>query len=216
MTTKATKDYSQGKIYKIEPTVEHDEGDIYIGSTTKKYLSQRMTAHRKDYTRWKDGKKGFASSFNLFDKYGIENCNILLLENVNASNYDELVSRESFYVKTLTCVNINIPFKTEEEHKQVILKQAKEYNEKNKERISIRNKKYHEINKERISIKKKEYRDINKEAMKVYNNDYYQNNKEKILAQYAKYREENRDKINERQRLAYQKKKQEKESLGNV
>ncbi len=31
-------DYSQGKIYKIEPIVEHDEHEIYIGSTTQKYL----------------------------------------------------------------------------------------------------------------------------------------------------------------------------------
>ena len=30
--------YSNGKIYKIEPIIDHDEGDIYIGSTTKKYL----------------------------------------------------------------------------------------------------------------------------------------------------------------------------------
>ncbi len=28
-------DYSQGKIYKIEPIVEHKEHEIYIGSTTQ-------------------------------------------------------------------------------------------------------------------------------------------------------------------------------------
>ena len=27
--------YSNGKIYKIVPTVEHEEGDVYYGSTTK-------------------------------------------------------------------------------------------------------------------------------------------------------------------------------------
>jgi hypothetical protein len=36
------KDYSAGKIYKIEPISEHDEGDIYIGSTIRKYLCERM------------------------------------------------------------------------------------------------------------------------------------------------------------------------------
>jgi len=118
-------------------------------------------------------KKGFASSFDLFDKYGIENCNILLLENVNASNYDELVSREAFYVKTLTCVNINIPFKTEEEHKQVISKRGKEYTEKNKERISNYQRQYSIDHKKEISIKNKKYHEINKESKKVYNNNYY-------------------------------------------
>ena len=29
--------YNNGKIYKIEPIVDHDEGDIYFGSTTKQY-----------------------------------------------------------------------------------------------------------------------------------------------------------------------------------
>ena len=35
-------DYSRGKLYKIEPICEHPEGDIYIGSTTKKTLAERM------------------------------------------------------------------------------------------------------------------------------------------------------------------------------
>ena len=30
MTAKAPKDYSQGKVYKIEPTSDHEEGEIYI------------------------------------------------------------------------------------------------------------------------------------------------------------------------------------------
>ena len=32
-------DYSRGKIYKIEPIIEHEEHEIYIGSTSLKYLS---------------------------------------------------------------------------------------------------------------------------------------------------------------------------------
>ena len=48
--------YSNGKIYKIEPICEHNEDDIYIGSTTKQYLSQRMDKHRSDYKRWQQGK----------------------------------------------------------------------------------------------------------------------------------------------------------------
>ena len=44
--------YDQSKLYKIWSP----QGDkIYIGSTTKELLCQRMTAHRKDYTKWKNG-----------------------------------------------------------------------------------------------------------------------------------------------------------------
>ena len=63
MTTKASKDYSQGKIYKIEPTVEHDEGDIYIGCTTQRLLSQRMSKHKNEYKNWKEGKRNSVTSY---------------------------------------------------------------------------------------------------------------------------------------------------------
>ena len=47
--------YSNGKIYKIEPICDHEDGDVYIGSTTKQYLSQRMEYHRRDYNNYKKG-----------------------------------------------------------------------------------------------------------------------------------------------------------------
>ena len=50
--------YTNGKVYKIEPTVEMlDEGDIYIGSSAKEYFSQRMETHRQKYRQWKKGGK---------------------------------------------------------------------------------------------------------------------------------------------------------------
>ena len=46
--------YANSKVYKIWST----QGDkIYIGSTTKPYLCQRMDKHRSDYKRFKDGKE---------------------------------------------------------------------------------------------------------------------------------------------------------------
>ena len=109
MTTNFKEDFSKGKVYKIEPIYDHDEGDIYIGSTTKDYLSQRMVKHRSSYKQWKKGKRKLTTSFNLFDKYGIKNCQIILLESVNARNYNELEAREAYYIQSLKCVNKNIP-----------------------------------------------------------------------------------------------------------
>lgn len=131
--------YGNGKIYKIEPIVEHPEEDIYIGSTTKKYLSQRMDEHRSGYKKWKQGKINKFMVFNLFDKYGIDNCTILLIESVNANSKDELTAREGHYIKTLKCLNKKIEGRTKKEwyidNIDKIKKQHKEYQIKNKETI---------------------------------------------------------------------------------
>jgi hypothetical protein len=148
------KDYSRGKIYKIEP-INGEDGDIYIGSTTKERLSQRMTAHRKDYKYWKSGGKGDKiTSYELFDKYGIENCNIYLLELVNATTLDEIKAREGFYIKSLKCVNKYVAGRT--------------------------NKEYREDNKEIIKEMKKEYRNNNVDKIKESKREYYEENKLKI------------------------------------
>jgi len=79
--------YKNGKIYKIEPRGDHSEGDVYIGSTTKEYLCQRMTAHRSGYNCFKRGTRQHKlTSYDLFDKYGVENCDIILLELVEANS----------------------------------------------------------------------------------------------------------------------------------
>ena len=51
------KKYENGKIYKIEPICEHEEGDIYIGSTAQKYLCNRMVKHKQDYKKFKNETK---------------------------------------------------------------------------------------------------------------------------------------------------------------
>ena len=69
--------YDNSKIYKIWSTA----GDkIYIGSTTKKYLSQRMDNHRSGYKLWKNDKHYLTTSYHLFEEYGLDNCFIELLE----------------------------------------------------------------------------------------------------------------------------------------
>jgi hypothetical protein len=84
--------YQNGKIYKIE-ALNGEEGDVYIGSTCKQYLSQRMDKHRTSFKLWKEGKVNNVTSYNLFDKYGVENCNIILLETFPCTSHDELFAR---------------------------------------------------------------------------------------------------------------------------
>ena len=128
--------YSNGKIYKIEPIVEHDEGDIYIGSTTKQYLSQRMDKHRSEYKRWKKGtQKNKTMSYDIFDKYGLENCQIVLIECVDANSKDELHAREKHFIKLCKCVNRCTPNRTHEDIVEYFKVYNKEYKINNKEKI---------------------------------------------------------------------------------
>ena len=96
--------YHLAKIYKIEPLNPDDEADVYIGSTCEPILARRMAGHRRDYTRWKAGRYGNVTSFMLFEKYGVDNCNIFLIENYQCNNKDELMKREGHYIKTIPCV----------------------------------------------------------------------------------------------------------------
>jgi len=132
--------YKNGKIYKIE---SHLGDKIYIGSTTKQYLSQRLVHHRYDYKEWQSGKRPRrVCSFILFDEYGIENCDIVLIESYPCDTKDELHAREAHYIRTMSCVNRVIPGRVQ-----------KEYKEDNVERIKVRDKVYREANKERIRMK---------------------------------------------------------------
>ena len=120
--------YSNGKVYKIECINDNqDEGCIYIGSTTKFYLSQRMDAHRSDYKKFKRGVKLYISSFDVFEKYGIENCRITLLETCSCNTKDELLAREAHFIRTLKCVNKNIPLRKNKEWRKDNIEDVKKY-----------------------------------------------------------------------------------------
>jgi len=178
--------YNNSKIYKIE---SHLGDKVYIGSTTKEYLSQRMDAHRCGFKRWKNGKTHYLTAFIIFDEYGLENCKIILLEALICNTKDELHAREAHYIKTMNCINKNIPNRI-----------AKQYKKDNKDKISEQGKTYRDDNKESLSEYKKKYYKDNKEKVK----QYYADNKDKILERKKQYYEDNKDKISERMKKHYQ------------
>ena len=162
--------YANGKIYKIVPNVENaDKADVYVGSTTKERLCQRMTAHRKDYNQYTKGKAEKVRSYDLFDKYGINNCSIILLENVCCETRDQLHARERYYIETILCVNKQIPGRTK-----------KEYNDATKEQTNNRAKCYYENNKEHVLERIKIYTEDKKEQIKEYKKQYYELNKAEL------------------------------------
>ena len=218
--------YNNGKIYKIEP-LNGEEGDIYIGSTTKNLLSQRLDTHRSDYKCFLNGKKKVTTSCNLFIKYGVENCKIILLELVNVNTKDELLTREAHFIKTLKCVNKYIPLRTHDKNYMNEYKREyyKEYYEDNKNKLKQDSHEYYEDNKDKIKQCSKEYRKNNNELLKKKDKIYYENkkikegykdkikeyqqqNKDKIKEHKIEYYQKNKDKIKEKRRERYKLKKE--------
>jgi hypothetical protein len=145
--------YQKTKIYKIE---SHLGDKIYVGSTAKEYLSQRFQQHKNDYKKWKETKLKKITSFDIFEEYGVENCNIVLIEEYPCTSKDSKNAREGHYIKTLNCVNKRIEGRTREQYIIDNKESIQQYYQKNKERIQEYSKEYRENNKEQIKEKKKE------------------------------------------------------------
>ena len=110
-------DYSQGKIYKI--VVKNDpSAKCYIGSTVKK-LNDRWYNHISDAYNQKVVNK--CSSKQLFDQYGVNNCEIQLIENFPCTTKEDLLTRETYWIRQISLdklVNHYKPYQTKEERKE--------------------------------------------------------------------------------------------------
>jgi len=115
--------YQQTKIYKIEPICPHDEGEVYIGSTTKKLLCSRWAGHVYEYRKTTARVRQQTTVNILFDKYGLANCRIELLELYPCNSKDEQNKKEGEYIRSMRCVNNHITGRTAEEYN-------KEYNKR--------------------------------------------------------------------------------------
>ena len=88
--------YQLGKIYKI---VDNTNGNIYIGSTCKPYLSRRLAGHRADYQRYLKGIHIFKNtSFEILKN---EDYDIILLECFPCDNKMQLHARERHYIENI-------------------------------------------------------------------------------------------------------------------
>lgn len=146
--------YDNGKIYMIIPLCDHDENEIYIGSTTKQYLCQRMDTHRSGYKCWKNNGCRLTRSYILFEKFDIDRCDIVLIESVHANNKMELKSREAYYIQSMKCINKNIPGRSLKQWRSDNKTKQEDYNKQwysnNKEKSSQRCKQYYEQNKTKV------------------------------------------------------------------
>jgi hypothetical protein len=153
--------YQLGKVYKIV-----GNGLIYVGSTTRQLLCQRLAGHNRDFRRFQNGTlNGGLTSFKcLTDK----NHYIELLELFPCGSKDELHACERKWIEQLDCVNKMIPLRT-----------YKEYYEDNKEKLLEDKKQYYIDNKDKIKL----YQQDNKEKIAEQKRQYWQDNRDKIYEQ---------------------------------
>ena len=174
MPNRKQKDCAKGKIYFIRSNNPEIKSK-YVGSTIQT-LAQRMTAHRANYNKWLKGKCGACSIFYEFQKYGVEQFHIELVEDYPCEREEQLYSRENFFIRQEDCVNKQLAFTTPEEkkanckqydqeHKEERIARSKKYNQEHKEEIKQRNLKYRLEHNEELTIKKKQYYDKNNELI---------------------------------------------------
>ena len=146
--------YSLGKVYKIV-----GNGKIYVGSTCKRLLCQRLAGHNGNYKSYQNGKGNNVTSFQCLSD---PNHYIELLELCPCNSKDELHKCERKYIEQLDCVNRIVIGRTPKEYYLV-------FYEANKEEI----KEYRNTHKEDKKKMNKSYRNTHKEEMKQYNKQRY-------------------------------------------
>lgn len=146
-------DYCNGKIYRLIPTIEGvDESDVYYGSTILS-LARRFALHKSDFKT----KNKFTTAVLLFNKYGVSNVVIELVEEYPCNNRTELELKEGEYIKNNLCINRCVAGR------------------KTKDWVID--------NLERHLTYQKQWRDSHKE----YRANYYQTNKESLQAKFKIY-----------------------------
>lgn len=160
--------------------------DVYVGSTTQD-INTRMKQHLNAYNQFViyQSENNYCYSFDIL-KHG--DCEITLLENVNANTNEELRIREDYYYDTLdNVVNKNKPYSTDEEKKE----QKRNHYFKNIDKYKEYNKNYNIENKDKI----KQYREENKEHIAETNKIYYNKNKEHIKESHNEWKAKNKEHI---------------------
>ena len=103
--------FERGKIYTIR---SHKTPLIYVGSTTDKYLSNRMANHRYSYKLYKNGKYNYVASFDILELD--RDCYIELYEYYPCESQLELRRREGEVIRLLDCVNKCIAGRTKKDY----------------------------------------------------------------------------------------------------
>jgi hypothetical protein len=137
-------DTNQGKIYKL---VSFQTDKCYIGSTTVKHLSRRLSQHKCDCKRQRPLTSKEITKF--------DDCKIVLIENYPCNDAYELRARERYWIEQEpNCVNKLTPSRTRKEyrdlHKEGIKQQCKDYYLNNTEKVKKKRMEYYNKTKQTV------------------------------------------------------------------
>ena len=158
--------------------LHRDCSDIYVGRTTIS-IRRRFSYHKGNYKSWKSGKSSkFCSSFDLFDRYGVNGLGVVLMESVSKEIGRE---REKYWIKELNTVNRNkLEFDLVEYHRNYYLKHREDIRESTRQ--------YYIDNKEKMLITAREYRERNADKIREFQkNDYRKHREARLEAARIKY-----------------------------
>ena len=130
-------------------------------------IKKRLSSHKANFKRWKNGTANNCKSFTLFEKYGFDNCPIELVEHYPCETKKELLIKEQWYMDNNDCINEIASYTSREEyleskkkwhleHKEEQREPKKQWNKSHKELICENKRKHYHANKEAILEKQKE------------------------------------------------------------
>ena len=182
------------------------ESECYIGQTIQP-LHKRFHAHSK--------AKNKCSSKLLFEKYGKENLEIILIHEQELPSRQEALREERRLFEEYSEKRVNrfrpivTPEERDENHKALTKRWHEEHKEKHKEL----NHQWYELNKHTVKERGTEYRKTNKAKISERMSEWFQCHKDEIKEHRQKYYQDNKAKILEKQRQTNaQKKLTERES----
>jgi hypothetical protein len=154
----------KGIIYKL---VCNSTGKVYYGATCRPYLSQRISAMKCAYRRYKEGKpkSDYITAYEVLEN---KNFSYVVCETIECEDIDDIMLRVRWYIENNECVNIVIPLRTNEEYRQT-------------EKYKSKSKTYREKHKEYQRVYRETHREQKKAYMKIYNKTYYNKHREKFL-----------------------------------
>ena len=120
MEQQTNNNYNNAKIFKI--VVNNINGECYYNCTTTNKLNCKWQSIKTLYNNWLDKTERAATpnNFNLFklrqtdstilyydllNKYGLNNCSIILVELYPCNNILQLKQRLNYYISTYPCIN---------------------------------------------------------------------------------------------------------------
>jgi len=99
-----------GIVYKISCVDDEKYPECYIGSTILT-LKRRFQAHKDEYKKWKLGLVKKTCSYDLFEKFGIENCKITPIQTYKIIDTRHLNAYEQLWINKIKPNNKQASFR---------------------------------------------------------------------------------------------------------